>query len=489
MNLLNSQGRVFIAEPAMYGDVHEYHGCMRVDSITRQARSVTPHLVNGKPVAQIVTPGGQWTASLTGPIEYGAASVLRRALDSGCILNIQIHYGTTGAPADFSGYEAAFVLENAIVTDYNTSPLTTRQGSETAEIEETVSITFESSKWISPVGIEPRYNSGAGAVVAMAFAPSLACATCLACGRLYLFVVQQVDENIQAFRVMWSDNDGVTFKQAPLTTTVTLSISTLDHLKIACSTKHLFLSIANLVFAVPHNILVDGAPFSPIPIAGINNLFGIFNANSINQLYGDAAGVHVLSNASSVDYVNDALVGENLIMYGTGVAPSPTGRKSFLFHAYFAGYGDTNHIARIYPDQSYHTLSTIVGTTPGTVLVEDTDRRLWFATTDGKLYCGGVNGFDWQVMMDFAPDCVMDIVFESHSVGYLAAGRYVYRTINGGFSWERLPQAAPSDMQMLTLALCSDGALYVGGAGSAGTSCLALETIPETAVPVFARAA
>ena len=478
MSVLNSQGRVFIAMPEMYGDVHEYHGCMRVDSLSKQGRTVTQQMVGRTTVAQLVSISGQWQATLNGVVEYDNASLLRQAFDSSCIVNVQVHFGRAGNPTDFTGYEAAFVLENAIVTDYATTALTARQSSETAQVEETFTITFEEAKWISPSILEVRRSTGSGAVVAMTLCPSLACSSCPECGRLYLLVAEYLDGNTQRFRIMWSDDGGATFSSSVVTPPTTLSLSTNDHLHIACSNQHLFFSVANLVLAVPHSNLIDSVSFTPFVISGVDILY------SINKLTSDTGGVYVVSNSASVYYINDALVTETLINLGTGVMNPASGRKSFLFTAFF---GNSNHVSRIWTDQGYHTLSTIVGTSPATLLTEDTDKRLWLATDNGKLYCGGTSGYDWSQTANFFPDCVAGMAWLSHSVGYLVAGRFMYRTLNGGFNWQRLPMRDISGTQLLALIQCQDGTVYVGGGLEAGCACLPLSIIPNGAIPAFGR--
>ena len=478
-DILSSQGRVFIAEPRMYGDAYEYHGCMKAESMSKQGRTLTQVYDGNKIVAQLSTRGGQWTETLTGNLAYGQESALKRAFETGCILMIQIHWGTAGNPADFSGYEAGIIFENAVVTDYSTTALTATQSSETEQVKETVTITFESAKWISSAEVSLRVNPSAGAIVAMALAPSVTCDSCDECGRLYMLVAEQVSESVQSFRLMWSDDNGANFSTAVLSPVSTLDIATVDFITLACSDRHVFIGVATRLMAVTHASLLPSVPFRPLTVSGTDPLY------SIIRLTGDDDGIYVMTNSATVYFVNDALVVETLINQGSGVSNPVSGRKTFLFSAYFT---PNNHISRIWTDVPYRTLPTIVGTTPITALVEDLDKRIWAATEDGKLFCGGIDGYDWRLITTFAPSCASAIVWHTHSIGYLAAGRYIYRTVNGGYDWQPLPSLPTTQTQIIALALCADGTLFAGGAANAGTTCFSLDLVPEEAVPLFAVA-
>jgi hypothetical protein len=277
---------------------------------------------------------------------------------------------------------------------------------------------------------------------------------------------------------MWSDNEGLTWATATMNKPAGLSIATANYLKIACSDKHLFIAVANRIMAVLHISLLDTAPFTPLIVQELDTAYSYMRLDS------DAAGVYAMHNGASVYFISDSLVTELLIDLGAGVAPSSYAQKTYLFHAFFT---NSNTISRLWTNQNYRRLSIIVGSTPVTALVEDKDGRGWAATEDGKLFCGGLKGAEWRKMADFAPHCVADLVFLSHSIGYAAAGPYVYQTINAGYTWERLPNPSPSGIQLLAFALCGDGALYVGGAANAGSDCLGLSYPPEAATPVFAR--
>jgi hypothetical protein len=277
---------------------------------------------------------------------------------------------------------------------------------------------------------------------------------------------------------MWSDDEGRTFQTANILTSVPLIVSTVQYLKVACSAQHLFIALGSRVFAVSHNSLIDMASFAPVVIAGPSVAFPMIALHAADN------GVYTIDSGGSVYYISDALVAEQLIDNTFGLMNGPEGRKTFLFGGFV---DDSNAIVRMWTNQDYRILSMIVGQTPHTVLTEDKDGRIWVATTDGKLYLGGMNGARWKQISDFAPHCVADMVFLSHSVAYAVAGPYVYQTINAGYTWERLPNPAPSGVQLLALALCEDGALYVGGAAASGTDCLSHALPPEAATPVFAR--
>ena len=110
-------------------------------------------------------------------------------------------------------------------------------------------------------------------------------------------------------------------------------------------------------------------------------------------------------------------------------------------------------------------LHTVWMHSPTTWFIGDENGKLWYTTDAGESWA--------QKTLPGTPTFIDHIVFSNQTVGYLSARRagkgYIYRTLDGGYSWYILPEGSsqqpiPTNTYINQIAVCWDvNRVYGGG--------------------------
>lgn len=129
---------------------------------------------------------------------------------------------------------------------------------------------------------------------------------------------------------------------------------------------------------------------------------------------------------------------------------------------------------------SWAALATPAGQTTdeiNTVYVFDKN-YIWIGYSDGTLYYTFDGGLNWSLRSFTGSGAgqVKQIAFQSDLIGYMihtpASGQaYLHMTVNGGYSWERLPTSVNSGLT--AIAICDVHKIFVAGLANASTGFIA----------------
>lgn len=408
-------------------------------------------------------------------------SVLLDLVRKGCAFDVQLHAGACEDPRDFNGgWEKVYVLENALPTSYDTTELGALDADQNVVVNETVPLSGDDWYELKRlVGSEIAASDVVQSVVGVVICDSRQCGECgissNGCEKVFAVVLNTGGSPGLGAQVVYTPDAGATSGASVITT---LGASD-DPSGLACSGIYLAV-ISNesesIHYAALADILDGTATWAEVStgIVAAHGPNAIFSLGSVfNWLVGDggyiyfsddiASGVSVQSSGGQTVQNLNAIHGAdefNLVAVGDSNA------------VLFTNDGGTNWSSVTGP---------AVGVNLNAVFVKSAN--VWLVGgADGNLYFTQDGGASWETkaFSGSGTGSVNDIKFSTPSVGYMAtttaatAGR-VYRTIDGGFSWYILPEAAglslPTSDAINSLAACSENPnlVFAGGLGANGS--------------------
>lgn len=148
--VINDQTRLFIGIPDSdcCGAIFSYHSCVNVGDISKANATQTklycpdPDKYNEFVVVTTIS-GEDADGSLSLSTNYNLnTSALEKMYKKGCYFPLQVHIGSCTNPSDFSQFEKAIILTDALVTNYTLSNLTALNPSARGVVTESIDITF-----------------------------------------------------------------------------------------------------------------------------------------------------------------------------------------------------------------------------------------------------------------------------------------------------------------------------------------------------------
>lgn len=402
----------------------------------------------------------------------------------GCAIDIQVHSGVCEDPRDFNGgWEKIYVLEGADASSYDTGELGALDADQEAVINETVPFTGEDYYEIKRiVGSELGAAEVVQQIVDIIICDSRQCGECgvpsNGCEKIFAITMSAGGSPGLPAELIFSDDGGSTIQD----TTVTTLAATEDPTGLACVGVYIVV-ISNESLSAHYALLADVLEGTE---TWTEIATGLVVAKGPNAIF-------------SLGSVFTWLVGDGGYIYFTdditsGFTVQSAGAQSVQNLNAIHGIDEDNLVAVgaanvvLFTNDGGETWASVTGPAVGISLtsVFMKSELVWFVgTAGGELYYTRDGGANWVIkgFPNSGSGAVRDIAFSTGSVGYLAhdytpaggvTGR-VLRTIDGGFSWYVLPEAAglslPVNDQITALAACGEdpNIVFAGGLGANGT--------------------
>lgn len=480
----SSFSRVFVQEGAPSPNLEpQYYGLSRAGALTWAQGDISPvRIPSDSRYDDFVTidtiKGAQGLPSL--PIEFRkelAASRVLELVQRGCDIGLQIHLGQCKDPRDSNaGWSDGhvIVIPGAGITNFSTSELGALDSDQRAILMETIEVTGQRIYQIKP--LKPSLKAGTlitDEVIDVAICDSVTCGSCglPSDGAQVMFALVADSSGSPGLpaKVVYTSDGGATWASSPITS---LGLAEAPD-AMACmgaylvvvsndSQSHHYILIADLLEGlggwteVTGGYNASGKP-NDIHVVHANLAFVVGDGGYIYKLTDPTAAVTESSSGDVTTQILNAVsgVGEDFII---AVGASNAVIATFNGGATWATI--TGPVAAV-------ALNGIAAQTDQLYLVVTGGGELWY-TLDG-----GTNWTEKAIPRTGTGSCA-DIVFVTREVGYIAHTvsnvGYVYRTIDGGYSWYELPEGTltmPTMRAANALAVPSDpgveNVLLIGG--------------------------
>lgn len=414
-------------------------------------------------------------------------STLLSLVRKGCAFDVQLHAGACEDPRDFNGgWEKIYVLEDAVATSYDTNELGALDADQNVVVNETVPLS--GSDWYELkriVGAEIASSEITQQIIGVVICDSRQCGECgissNGCEKIFAVTTNTGGSPGLGATVIWTGDAGATIGTSNISTLG----ATNDPSGIACSGQYLAVisnEDAALHYASLADILLGTETWTKVTtgIVGGKEPNAIFSRGSVfNWLVGDGGYIYFTDDVTSGVTVQSS--------GGASVQNLNAINGSDEFN--LVAVGESNTV--LFTNDGGLNWSSVTGPAPAVALtsVAVKNANTWFVgTAGGQLFYTQDGGANWteKGFSGSGSGSVNDIKFATNTVGYMATqtsgtkGR-VYRTIDGGFSWYILPEAAglslPQSDSITTLAACSENPnlVFAGGLADNGTDGILLK--------------
>jgi len=451
-----SNGRIFINKKRGNSYTpYTYHTSMKIGTVDKNYGETTPiyapkddRLDEFVEVASIRGTESRWGSSFTGRIPTKYKSILRELSDNRCAFDAQIHYGLCTNPASFHNYESILILENALISQYTTTELTALTPDERGVLEETINITAEN---VYPVYQTELYENAdevtsLGAIVALTKGNYATCEDCLIPCASYFGIRIPQNCNLAGnnLTIIYTLDNGETWEETVLNCNASVCDNDIETYNIESDGTYLYLtfnegsSTNGHLYIVPISEVIEGTITSYIYNELLDSLTIYDTALTEKSLWivGTNGIIYKLDRA----LMTYSLQSNTTLFTNTWYDVSAYDDNNILVA------GATGRLLVRTNGSSFRLITLTIDGDPVTdnlynVLMKSKTEWL-VATSTGELYCTMNSGKSWKLIYDFN-SCITNIVFSSNNVGYLATKQpaRVYRTIDGGFSWQELPDS------------------------------------------------
>lgn len=420
---------------------------------------------------------GRATADVMSRYASDEESLLLSIARRRCPIDVQVHFGKCTDPSAFNTFTKALVFENALISNWSADELGTLSSDENAAINETASISSRSVYEILPLTFGERCaDVVTNPVVDVVICDTQACAGggCTdesdGCEKIFALADSGTGSPGTGPDVIWSINNFSTCNSDEITT----MDSSEDGNAIAC---------------FGDNVLVVSHDTDSIHYKGKAEIWAGDFGGWTEIATGIVAAGSPLDMWSVGDYV--FIVGDGGYVYGsdnptTGVdvldAGVATAQNLNAVHAldstFAVAVGAANAVIYTSDGASWQA---VTGPNAGVVLncVWLKSETEWFVgCADGTLWYTVDTAENWaQITLpgQGSLTAITDIQFASASVGFLSAtyagplGR-IYRSYDGGYSWQVLPESVgsmPASDLIAAIAACENDVNFVVGVGTA----------------------
>lgn len=477
-----SQTRLFtIEDRANPGSKPNYQALARALGLAWPQGAITPIRVpDPEQYGQFITVDrikaqqGLPAISIESQLTRGLSELLL-LVRKGCAFDVQLHAGVCEDPRDFNGgWEKIYVLEAAEADAYNTADFGALDANQEAVVLETVPLTGENWYEIKRIaGGEIASAEVVEEVVDVIICDSRQCGACgiasNGCEKIFAVAKSSGGSPGIAASVIYSIDGGSTIGE---TSVSTLGASE-DPNALACSGIYLAVvsQDSNSVHIAPLADILGGvetwveittgfvAAHGPVAIFSLSSTF--------NWLVGDGGYIYFSDDITSGVTVQSAgaQTVENLLaIHGSD-------------ELNLVAVGEANTI--LFTGNGGSSWSVVDGPAGGddiTAVCVKSPTVWIIGTSTGHQFYTGDGGGTWteKIFPGSGAGHINDIVFATDTVGYMAhttaapLGR-ILRSIDGGFSWYVLPEAAglslPDNHSIDALAACHEDPNLVFGAG------------------------
>lgn len=403
-----------------------------------------------------------------------------RIAKAGCLLDVQVHFGSCQDPKDFNGgWDKILVYEGAKITSWGTGELGALDFGENAVVNVDIGLQAREMYEIVPISVgEIAAAETVQEVVAVVICDSIVCAACgvpsNGCDKVFALTLSAGGSPGLAAEVIFSGDGGSTFGDTNITTLAANEdpddakcVGTNLVVVSQDSGSYHYAPIADILAAA--ETWVEVTTGFTAPTGSPRALFSL----SSTQTWIVGAGGYIYF----MDNVADGVTAQS--------SGGATAQDLNSVHAYddlnVVAVGASNAVVRSQNGGISWTAITgpAVGVALNTVFMKTSIE--WFVgAANGKLFYTADGGATWteKLFAGSGTGSVRDIQFPTPTVGYMAhnttapAGR-ILRSIDGGSSWYVLPEGAgsiPTNDYIGSIGVCEEdpNVFYAGGlAGNA----------------------
>lgn len=402
-------------------------------------------------------------------------STLLSLVKKGCELDIQMHAGACEDPRDFNGgWEKIYVLEGATATSYDTGELGALDQGQEAVVNETVPFTgtdwFEIKRLVaSEVGASQVVQE----IVDITICDSRQCGECgipsNGCEKIFAVAVSQGASPGLGGGVLYSADGGATWTDTLITTLG----ATEDPTGLACSGIYLAVisNDSDSLHYAPLADILDGTE----TWAEVTS--GFVGAKGPNAIYSQGATFNWIVGDGGYIYFSDDVTSGVDVQSAGGQTTQNLNAINGSDEFNIVAVGNSNAV--LFTNDGGTNWAAVTGPAIGvnlTAVWVKSDKVWLIGSANGKLFYtqdGGAT-FTEKGFSGSGSGTVNDISFSTPTVGYMAhttagsVGR-IFRTIDGGFSWYILPEAAglsiPDNDRINAVFACSEDPNLVFGGG------------------------
>ena len=462
----------------------EYVGCVDVDSISEPGGGIDSLIrcfrVDGQgwdTISSTRTPPDPVTTTIT-EIVRKRQSVLESV--RGCPISIYLHQRDCGYANQFGNYVRSAMLLNAYVGDRGRDNLvmmeTDTQSTRTYAIS-----AFPPAYDLFKLALSRPSIASATALNDVAFVDAVRCAGSCGpaqgiCQKGFAVADPVAGSASNTANVFYTSDYGGTWTATATDPFAGAElIASVVTVPVSASVNRVIVARGTTDAGNPAEVAFsddNGATWTAVDVGATNGQF----AQGPNALYAvDYYNIWMVTDGGYIYYSDDG--GQTWTAQEEGVA---TSEDLYAVHfidslvGYAAGANDA-----ILKTQDGGGTWTVTSADPGTTDTMNTIQvldvqRAWVGTSGGEIYYTDDAGDSWN-LGDFSGSgagAVKDMIFVTESIGWMihntaAPVGSVFRTINGGFSWEAW--TAPTNTGLNALAACDENDAYAVGEVQGGT--------------------
>lgn len=473
--------RVFLIEGRARPD-HEpvYKSCMRMQGVSQSFGDVTkiecPHPTIYDEFVEIGSIRGadeRATATLEGRYALDLASDLLRLARNKCPADVQVHFGDCEDPSDFNDFKKALILEDAVLTAWNSDDLGSFASDDRSMVNENAPLSVREVYESLDLG----YGEKGGSVVVNEIIDAVvaghrSCGSCVTendgCYKILMTTLSSGASPATNPDLIYSIDKGQNWHAHDID-----SISGGEDGDGVAKVGQYVVVVSNGTGSLHHMPWedIDGLTdptFTEVTTGFVGAPNDIWSLDTIAFIVGDSGYIY------SVD---DPTEGVTVLDAGAAVSDDLNAVKAVSSKVAVA-VGENGAVVRTTNGTEWAAVTRPVGAGVHLTCVALLDKNTFIVGTDGGALWYTTDGGTTWTSLTFpgsGTGVVRDIAFATRSVLWLAhdtttpTGR-ILQSIDGGQSWKVMPRGSgsfPAVDRITALAVCGSDVNFVAGGGLA----------------------
>lgn len=465
--------RLFVALGGACQGNYQYGDCVRMDGLSQTLGDSEPiycpsrlQMGQFEQDDSVVAEDSDWTTSLVGRMSLDTESLLWQVQRLRCGFDVHLNFGRCTDPTDIDSFELGFVIEGARITDYSTDQLGALEPGDRSPINETVSL---SATTVYQKRRQTWGESGAALantfdeVISVAFQPGTNCdADCgsvnTGCQIIYALARDTATGDMT---ILYTRNGGTSWSSYTNASLVADAGVVYKTFRMFATRTKLYI-LAGQTTPATEVFIVDLSSTNSAPTS-VTSL-GEFGTNLMDGASRTEDGF-IYFNVTGADELYKLDMSQKTVS-GPIAAPGSAGAL------YVAFLDEDFGVAADYTQLVQNSISyTVNGGASWTSVSPDVTgstptgqpESIWvlsetcwfFGTSDGEIVVTRDGGQTITKIADLADDVggiidedVWQIVFATNNIGYAYIENYVWRTYNGGVSWQVQPDGGGTSLPL-----------------------------------------
>ena len=422
------------------------------------------------------------TITLTGRYAADLKSEMLRLARKNCAVDVHIDFGACTDPSDYNVFTKKIILEDAIITSYDTEDLGALASDEAAKVDESIEVSAVDVYEIVPLTFTERAGDIiTNELVDVTICGIPSCGDCddesEGCDEIYAISIAAGGSPGTPADIVYSKDEGLNFYAHDIDTMGATDVPD----AVDCLGAYVFViseDTNSIHYALRTDFAVDGSvdpDFTEVST-------GFVTGGEPLAVHGTKSQVWIVGNGGYIYNSEDVTAG--VTVQDAGVATTDDLNDVHAFsEEYVVAVGNNGAIVKTTNGDTWTSVTgpSNIGAGEHLAKVWMKSKNVWIIlTVDGRIYYTLDAGTIWT--QDSFPGSgsgntgsgtCYDIMFANDTVGYLAhttaagVGR-ILRTTNGGYDWVVLPEGVgslPANDRVRAVAACRHDPDFVVGAG------------------------